>query len=506
MKVTRLGFGEETIQFGNLLGGGAAVGPSGQTPTSDGSNGVAWASNVGTFWANGSNQLIGPAINVAAGSNVILTLDQGPGGSMPSNTVRIHAQVTGGGGGGGAPTAADYLVGTAHADLSNEIVVGTSPGGELGGTWASPTVDTTHSGSSHAGVVSTHEAAADPHTGYVLESLFDAKGDILAASADNTPAKVTVGANDTILMADSAQTAGVKWVASGAPAAVGTANSEGTTDGYSRTDHVHAHEAAHVAHDTIWAAKGDLVVATANDTATVRSIGTDRQVLTADSANADGVKWAAPLQAGTATAGTWPTLATGTIQTTPDAGSIERDANVFYLTTDAGNRGAVVAEHIIRLDANYTLTSSTSEQKLFNSPANGRLSLETGTYFFDAMLSVQSMSATSGNAAIDWLGAGTATVTHWLWHAWGQDQSNANAGATSGSFAQAQQGVASVVTAGVGTILWLTATGTFKVTGAGTLIPSITLVTAAAAVVQAGSHFRCRRQGSTSLVSVGQWD
>ena len=58
---------------------------------------------------------------------------------------------------------------------------------------------------------STHTAAADPHTGYLLESLFDAKGDIIAASAADTPAKVTVGANDTLLVADSAQTAGVKW-------------------------------------------------------------------------------------------------------------------------------------------------------------------------------------------------------------------------------------------------------------------------------------------------------
>jgi len=47
----------------------------------------------------------------------------------------------GGGGGGGAPTDVNYLVGTADATLTNEIVVGTTPGGELGGTWASPTID-----------------------------------------------------------------------------------------------------------------------------------------------------------------------------------------------------------------------------------------------------------------------------------------------------------------------------------------------------------------------------
>lgn len=56
-----------------------------------------------------------------------------------------------------------------------------------------------------------HVQAADPHTGYVLESLLDAKGDGIFASANNAPAKVTVGANDTVLTADDGETAGVKW-------------------------------------------------------------------------------------------------------------------------------------------------------------------------------------------------------------------------------------------------------------------------------------------------------
>jgi hypothetical protein len=62
--------------------------------------------------------------------------------------------------GSGGVIDADYLVGTVHAGLSAEIVVGTSPGGELGGTWASPTVDATHSGSTHAAVQAAAEATA----------------------------------------------------------------------------------------------------------------------------------------------------------------------------------------------------------------------------------------------------------------------------------------------------------------------------------------------------------
>jgi hypothetical protein len=56
-----------------------------------------------------------------------------------------------------------------------------------------------------------HVAAGDPHPGYVLESLLDAKGDLISATADNTPAKLTVGANGTFLKADSAQPSGLTW-------------------------------------------------------------------------------------------------------------------------------------------------------------------------------------------------------------------------------------------------------------------------------------------------------
>ncbi len=63
--------------------------------------------------------------------------------------------------GTGAPTGADYLVGTAQGGLSAEIVVGTAPGGELGGTWASPTVDATHSGSAHHAQSHAHNLAGD---------------------------------------------------------------------------------------------------------------------------------------------------------------------------------------------------------------------------------------------------------------------------------------------------------------------------------------------------------
>jgi hypothetical protein len=42
-------------------------------------------------------------------------------------------------------------------------------------------------------------------------TIFDAKGDLIAASAADTAARLAVGANGTVLMADSGETTGLKW-------------------------------------------------------------------------------------------------------------------------------------------------------------------------------------------------------------------------------------------------------------------------------------------------------
>lgn len=210
--------------------------------------------------------------------------------------------------------------------------------------------------------------------------------------------------------------------------------------------------------------------------------------------------------AGSASANSKPKLTSGTLLTTPEAGAIELDANCLYGTTDAGNRGYIPVRHFIRCNAARTLPNDTNLNAIFNNPTNGRLTLEIGTYLFDMVVAVTAMSATAGNALLNVRGAGTATINDWLYAVIGKDGTLINVAGVNGTMPVIESTPASMVATATATELWWVAQGSFTVTAAGTLIPSIDLVTAAAASVKIGSYFACERIGDANVVSVGQWD
>lgn len=90
--------------------------------------------------------------------------------------------------------------------------------------------------------------------------VFTTKGDLFVATGNNAGIRVPVGSNNNVLIADSAQTAGVRW---------------GVTPPLD-----------------LVAAKGDLLAGTAVDTLARVPVGSNDQVLTADSAQSTGIKWA----------------------------------------------------------------------------------------------------------------------------------------------------------------------------------------------------------------------
>lgn len=193
------------------------------------------------------------------------------------------------------------------------------------------------------------------------------------------------------------------------------------------------------------------------------------------------------------------------------AASVPDGTEILPLVQGLATRRATLRElqqtALMLLDAAYTLTSTTAAQRLFNGSTNGRLTLPTGWYVFEALVALTSMSATSGNAQFQLLGAGSAVLGPVLYHTVGIDGLNNTAAAQTGSWSTASSSPAAAVTAGTATAMLMNIRGSFEVTTAGTIVPSIALLTAAAAIVSAGSFFRCTRVGPVNANAViGAWD
>jgi hypothetical protein len=62
----------------------------------------------------------------------------------------------------------------------------------------------------------------------IPSTIVDAKGDIITASAADTPARLAVGSNNTVLTADSAEATGLKWATPAAGGGMTLINSGGT--------------------------------------------------------------------------------------------------------------------------------------------------------------------------------------------------------------------------------------------------------------------------------------
>jgi hypothetical protein len=91
-----------------------------------------------------------------------------------------------------------------------------------------------------------------------------AKGDILAGTASGTIDNLAVGANGQALVANSSTSTGLNW-----------ATPTDTTKLPIST----------------FTAKGDIIVGTGSGTYTVQPVGSNGQILTADSTQSDGIKW-----------------------------------------------------------------------------------------------------------------------------------------------------------------------------------------------------------------------
>lgn len=108
--------------------------------------------------------------------------------------VNVTSPLTGGGTGG------DVTVGILDGTTSNKGAVQLS-------------TSTSSTSTSLAATASAVKSAYDLADGAIAKSLVDAKGDIIAATADNTVSRLAVGTNGHVLTADSTAATGIKWAA-----------------------------------------------------------------------------------------------------------------------------------------------------------------------------------------------------------------------------------------------------------------------------------------------------
>lgn len=158
-------------------------------------------------------------------------------------------------------------------------------------------------GVDRSGAAGGSGASATP----IDQTIIDAKGDLIAGTADNTAARLAVGADNTRLVADSTQTKGLKYVADTvntaidakgdllagtadntvAPLAVGANNTRLVADSAQTTGLKYVADTV----NTVVDAKGDLLAGTADNTVARLAVGTDGQVLSADSTQSTGMAW-----------------------------------------------------------------------------------------------------------------------------------------------------------------------------------------------------------------------
>ena len=137
----------------------------------------------------------------------------------------------------------------------------------------------------------------------VPDASYTALGAILTGTGAGTYAALTLGTNTNVLTVDTTCPGGLKWAAGGGGGGSGTVTSitagAGLTGGTITTSGTIAINSTCVLEPADFTASGQLLAGTGTGTYTALAVGSNAQVLTADSACTGGVKWAAAAGGGT---------------------------------------------------------------------------------------------------------------------------------------------------------------------------------------------------------------
>lgn len=199
-------------------------------------------------------------------------------------------------------------------------------------------------------VIGTSNAGLTNSTGVSAAINFAAKGQLLSSNGTLIDSglsgslmqtgRLDVGSNNQFLVAASGQTLGLQWTSTLTSATIGNTNTvtlkdtlftlqddgdatkllafqlSGITTGTTRTltvPNASGTISLGMATDTLWDAKGDLAAGTGADTGAKLTVGSDNQIVTADSAQSTGLRWTDPRSPALTYKGTVVSSATPTI-------------------------------------------------------------------------------------------------------------------------------------------------------------------------------------------------
>lgn len=233
-------------------GGDGQFPGSGQVPTSSGSNGWAWSSNVAAIYSNTSNALLGPFVNFQSGSGITFavasnTLTIGATGAASASSNAL-LRTTGGSGAvttiaasgsaqtlmvGGANTFDITLTANCTISLTGAALSGsessillilrqdgsgnrtvTWPGSVTWASGSAPTLSTTASAVNFV-VLETIDGGS-VWFGFPVGSSSSGSTSPLTTKGDlwsytTTDARHAVGSNGTVLLSDNTQADGLRW-------------------------------------------------------------------------------------------------------------------------------------------------------------------------------------------------------------------------------------------------------------------------------------------------------
>jgi hypothetical protein len=135
------------------------------------------------------------------------------------------------------------------------------------------------------------------------------------------------------------------------------------------------------------------------------------------------------------------------------------------------------AEWLLKKDNSTALTNTTALQKMFDVTTNGAMVLPRGLFLVDWFFSVENMSATTGNALVSIIGAGTASLSSILLHAVGIDGATDTIATQNGKYVRGAATTGNLFTATTNTNMTAQIKASIFVTTAGTIVPSIGLTT-----------------------------